>query len=237
MWHCVPGWETVGGFSDRHGGVSLPPYDTLNFDDREDDPSRVRHNRNLALSVLGYSVDQLCFLNQIHSAQVCHARPGSQEGDALVSDQKGQILAVATADCYPILLTDPVAGVIAAVHAGWRGTLNRIVCTTLDAMLQLGAHLGHIQMAIGAGISFSEYTVGRDLTEQFLDSGFPREVVFQGPVGDRLDLLTANRWLAESFGVLHEHIWCWGRCSTESDFFSYRRDQGKTGRMWAVIGQ
>ncbi|GGJ50088.1 laccase domain protein [Deinococcus roseus] len=213
--------------------MSLAPFDSLNFDDRQDDPARVAENRRLALSALGFDLQQVARLNQIHSCDVVQARPGVQTGDALVSREIGQVLAIGTADCYPILFHDPEHGVIGAAHAGWRGTVGRIAALTLQAMQDLGARLETIQVAIGPGISAGQYPVGPEVAAQFLQAGFPERCI---PGGTHLDLLEANLFVLQEAGIPTDHIWSAKRCSTEPDFFSYRRDAGTTGRMWAVIG-
>jgi polyphenol oxidase len=244
MWHTAPSFaahQIVHGFSDRHGGVSQPPFDSLNFDDRQDDPQHVLHNQKLALAELGYSLEQTCTLEQIHSVQVCEAKVGQQVGDALVSSQVGVLLAIATADCFPIVFADPVAGVIGAAHAGWRGTLgdslgSDIAGATVRAMLERGAALERILVAIGPGIAAHEYPVPPLRAQEFLDAGFPERVVPTVQGQPCLDLLEANRFNLTRAGILPHNVWAMPRSSSESDFFSYRRDHGLTGRMWAVIG-
>jgi len=238
MWLTAPNLKSKHGFSTRHGGFSSAPYHSLNFDSRADHFETVQKNRRHALEQLGYSLEQVCTLEQIHGVKVLEARPGEQMGDGLISSEPGQVLAIGTADCYPILLEDAQAGIVAAVHAGWRGTLGRIAAVAVQKMLERGAKLERIQAAIGPGISGKNYEVSRELAGQFLESGFPDSVasgmgVQQQP---RLDLLEANHFVLLEAGVPLENIWASGRCSLEPDFFSYRRDGGKTGRMWAVIG-
>ena len=233
MWLTSEQLSARHGFSTRQGGVSRPPFDSLNFDDRQDDPATVEENRRLGLSALGFSPEQVARLHQVHSCDVVLARPGLQIGDALVSRDPGVVLAIGTADCYPILFHDPVNQVVGASHAGWRGTVGRIAQHTLKAMQDLGAELRHIQAAIGPGISASQYQVGTEVAAQFKHEGFP-EICLQE--NNHLDLLSANVFVLQEAGLQTSQIWTAGRCSTEPEFFSYRRDAGVTGRMWAVIG-
>jgi polyphenol oxidase len=238
MWLCAPNLKSRHGFSTRHGGFSSAPYHSLNFDPRADHPQTVQKNRTHALERLGLDPKKLCTLEQIHGVKVLEAKVAEQVGDGLFSNEPGQVLAIGTADCYPILLEDSNAGIVAAVHAGWRGTLGKIAALAVQKMLERGATLEHIQVAIGPGISGKNYEVSLELAQQFLESGFPNSVatglgVQQQP---RLDLLEANRFVLREVGILEKHVWASGRCSLEPDFFSYRRDGGKTGRMWAVIG-
>lgn len=233
MWLTSPLISAKHGFSVRHGGVSRAPFDSLNFDDRQDDPALVQQNRTLALQALGFDPEKVARLNQIHSCDVLEAQAGVQTGDALVSREPGLALAIGTADCYPLLFHDPVNGVVGAAHAGWRGTVGSIGARTLETMERLGADRKHIQAAIGPGISAAQYEVGPEVSKQFRDAGFP-EGCFS--IGQHLDLLQANRFVLLEAGLSEHQLWTAGRCSTETDFFSYRRDAGVTGRMWAVIG-
>ena len=238
MWLSAPNLQSRHGFSTRHSGFSSAPYHSLNFDPRADDPEAVQKNRTHALEQLGYSLEQACTFEQIHGVKVLEARTGEQMGDGLISSEPGQILAIGTADCYPILLEDAGAGIVAAVHAGWRGTLGKIAALAVEKMLERGAKLERIQVAIGPGISRQNYEVSFELAQQFLESGFPASIAVRSSSSQKahLDLLEANRFALLKAGVLEENIWASGRCSLEPDFFSYRRDGGKTGRMWAVIG-
>ncbi len=170
-------------------------------------------------------------LNQVHGNEVLLGKNGSQTGDALVTTEKALVLAIGAADCYPLLFHDPVNMVIGAAHAGWKGTLAQIALNTVKHMLSMGADINEIRVAIGPGICGSKYEVSDEVIEQFKKMRFP-EFIHDGR---QLDLLKANRFTLQSAGIKDEHIWALNRCTTEDDFFSYRRDGGKTGRMWAVI--
>jgi polyphenol oxidase len=106
-----------------------------------------------------------------------------------------------------------------------------IAMETIHAMEKLGAEKKHIRVAIGPGICGGNYEVSEEVIGQFRSAGFP------GNCWSRrnLDLKEANRFVLESNGISPGNIWTANRCSTEPDFFSYRRDHGKTGRMWSVI--
>jgi YfiH family protein len=176
-------------------------------------------------------MEQVSYLNQIHSNIVCEAQVGKQTGDALVTNKKNMALAVGAADCYPVLFYDEKNEVIGAAHCGWKGTLAKIVKNTIDEMVKLGAEKQHIKVAIGQGISAKNYEVSNDVIQQFKEQNFPETCWNKR----QLDLLKANQFVALESGILKENIWSMNRCTTESDFFSYRRDHGKTGRMWAII--
>lgn len=232
MWLLAPNISGTHGFSTRHGGISPEPYSSLNLGGSEDLPDNIRQNREKALQTLGFSISQLCFLKQVHSNKVQIAREGIQEGDALVSNVKGKVLAVSAADCYPILFEDKKNGVIGAAHAGWRGTVNRIAGQTVKAMLQLGAETRHLQVAIGQGICKERFEVGEEVKAVFRQEGFPEYCIDN----KQIDLIAANRFVLSEHEIEPDQIWSMNRCTYEPDFFSYRRDKGVTGRMWGVIG-
>lgn len=223
--------NTTHGFSTRNGGVSPEPFSSLNLDGTEDLSENIAENRKRALADLNINMEQVSYLNQAHSNIVCEAKFGKQTGDALVTNKKNIALAVGAADCYPVLFYDEKNKVIGAAHCGWKGTLARIIKNTIDKMIILGAERNCIKVAIGQGISAKNYEVSEEVIQQFKDQHFP-ETCWKKR---QLDLLKANQFVALENGILEDNIWSMNRCTTESDFFSYRRDHGKTGRMWAVI--
>ena len=231
LWIKTNHINTTHGFSMRHGGISPAPFESLNLGGSEDFPENIAENRRRALEELGIAFGQVSYLNQIHSNLVCEANIGKQTGDALVTNQTGIAIAVGAADCYPILFHDEKNHVIGAAHCGWKGTITRIVTNTINEMHRLGADINHIKVAIGQGISAKNYEVSEEVIEQFKQNGFP-DTCWSGR---HLNLLRANQFVMEENGILPENIWSMNRCTTESDFFSYRRDKGQTGRMWGII--
>ena len=230
-WIKTPHINTIHGFSTRNGGVSPAPLLSLNLGGTEDLPENIEENRNRALGDLTIRMSQVSYLNQIHSNIVCQGAFGKQTGDALVTNQKNIAIAVGAADCYPILFHDEKNQVIGAAHCGWKGTLAKIVKNTINEMVKLGADVSEIKIAIGEGICKANYQVSEEVIQQFIDAGFANNCW----EGRQLDLLQANRLVALESGIKSENIWSMNRCTTDDDFFSYRRDNGKTGRMWALI--
>jgi YfiH family protein len=215
----------------RHGGISRPPFGTLNFGGHDDNPHNIKVNRERALTAVGMNPQKVARLNQVHGAEVLIAQVGSQTGDALVTKERGLVLAIGAADCYPLLFHDAKNNVIGAAHAGWKGTLARIAKNTIDKMISIGAEVSEIRVAIGPGICRDNYEVSEEVIEQFMSAEFPEAI----HAGRQLDLLAANKFVLTEAGISEDRIWALNRCTTEDDFFSHRRDQGKTGRMWAVI--
>lgn len=230
-WIKSPYINTIHGFSTKNGGISPAPFHSLNLGGTDDLPQNIAENRRRALSDLNIDMTQVSYLNQIHSNIVCKAQVGKQTGDALVTNEKNLAIAVGAADCYPVLFYDEKNQVIGAAHCGWKGTLAKIVKNTIDEMVKLGAETEHIKVAIGQGICKANYQVSEEVIQQFSDAGFSIDCW----EGRQLDLLHANRFVALESGIKTENIWSMNRCTTENDFFSYRRDNGKTGRMWALI--
>jgi YfiH family protein len=160
-------------FFTRSGGVSEGLYASLNGGlGSHDDPARVAENRARMAAALGVAAPRLITAFQTHSPHVViadapwpeSARP---RADAIVSRTAGLAVAVTTADCGPILLADPAARVIGAVHAGWRGALAGVVEAAVAAMEKLGAERGRIRAALGPMIRQSNYEVGPDLVARF----------------------------------------------------------------------
>jgi polyphenol oxidase len=231
MWLHAPVIRSIHGFSDRYGGVSKPPFDSLNLGGSDDDPANIKRNKEIALQELGLDMKDLCILKQVHGKSVRTAAIGRQEGDALVSGEEGLVLAVGVADCYPLIFEDAKNRVVGVAHAGWRGTCQRIASATVKAMQQLGAVASEIRVAIGQGISPEKFEVGPEVTEQFNTAGFAHTFL----QANRIDLPGCLISDLIEVGVKQENIWCMGRCTYEKDFFSHRRDRGMTGRMWGLI--
>lgn len=168
--------RTPGGahfaFTDRWGGVSAAPYDTLNLGGAVgDDAGAVAANRELAAKSLGADPARVCWLNQVHGRDVVVARgpwPGGRapEADGQVTAVRGLALTVLTADCVPVLLADPVAGVAGAAHAGRPGLLAGVVPATVEAMRALGADPARITARTGPAVCGRCYEVPADLRDE-----------------------------------------------------------------------
>ncbi len=163
------------GFFTRQGGVSAGIYASLNAGlGSHDAAANVTENRARMAAALGVEPHRLLTAYQIHSPNVVvadapwptDARP---HADAIVTRLRALAIGVTTADCGPVLLSDPQAGVIGAAHAGWRGALGGVIEATVAAMTRLGAARGHIRAAIGPMIRQSNYEVGPDLVARFAD--------------------------------------------------------------------
>ncbi|SNR57083.1 peptidoglycan editing factor PgeF [Paracoccus sediminis] len=234
------------GFFTRKGGASSGLFSGLNCGRRSTDQSEmVILNRARVATAMGISADALATVKQVHSARVVTLADGDAiaavadtEADGIVTARRGVALAVLTADCQPILLADPEAGVIGACHAGWRGALDGIIEATVDAMRALGA--SRIRAVIGPTISQRAYEVGPDFMDRFLavDPGHQR-FFGGGPNGRPLfDLPSFGLARLRDAGVDAE----WSGHCTYSDpdkFFSYRRatheGEADYGRLISAI--
>lgn len=160
------------GFFTRRGGVSTGLYQGLNTGvGSADDPAAVAENRRRVAAWFDAAPDDLAACHQVHSALTRVAegpwRGERPEGDAVVSMTPGVVCAVLTADCAPVLMADPEAGVVAAVHAGWKGALGGVVGSAVQAMTALGARPARIAAAVGPCIGPRSYEVGKDFRARF----------------------------------------------------------------------
>jgi polyphenol oxidase len=275
----VPDWSQeawlVHGFSTRTGGkttVYRPGKTDLNLGfTSSDDPNRVTENRGLFVNAAtgGKEILGMVTLRQIHSSLI--RRVTAQDiqavlkGDGLMTDQPGVLLGIQTADCIPVLVADRKKRAVAAFHAGWRGTLARIVENGVGRMrVEFGSKPENLIASIGPGIGRCCYSVGYEVREQF-ESQFPyapdlfHEVFDSDPIKEKypmlfltarapghsdlgpamhLDLVEANRRQLLAAGLKKGSIFVTGQCTgcNTDRFFSHRIEQGFTGRMMSVIG-
>lgn len=233
----IPG--LVAAESTRMGGVSSAPYDALNLGKSTGDaPENVLENRRRFCETLGFEPSQMAFSHQVHGDQVCLVdAPGGHSGfDALVTRQTGVLLAVSVADCVPLLFFDARLRVLAAVHAGWKGTVAQIARKTLDQMAAThGTQASDCLAYIGTCIDACSFEVGEEVAEAF-DTRFVSWDAIKGK--HFVDLKTANRAQCLDFGIPAGQIEVSPRSTVLNNdlYFSHRKNQGVTGRMLAVIG-
>lgn len=165
---------------------------------------------------------------QTHSTNVCWVDTFGEvpDTDAVITDKPGLCIAVKTADCIPVLLFDQRQHRIAAIHAGWRGTVGRIVEKTLQ---QMQSRAEDISAIIGPGISLESFEVGDEVYEQFLQAGFPMQRLAKRYAKWHINLKDANRWLLESNGITNIQVSDIDTLTTP-EYYSARRDTINTGR-------
>lgn len=232
--------SVMAGFSTRHGGVSAPPFDTLNLGRHVgDDASCVEENRRRFCAALHTDPAWLATAGQVHGAivRVINAPRHEPFCDGLVTTTPGLLLAIATADCAAVLLADPAGGVIGACHAGWRGTTRQIAADMVATMRAQGAEPSRIQAFISPCISKDEFEVGPEVAAEFNEA-----VVVRSDRENRrphVDLKLALQRQLEDAGLRTDAIEISSRCTMQEteDFFSHRASGGTTGRMFGAIVQ
>ena len=262
------------GFTTRPGGfTSIYGSRTLNVGFTKDDlRANVERNRKAALVAAGAANKgkpwPLITLRQVHSDLIHVVRsrkPDRMVGDGMVADLRGVALGILTADCFPVLLVDTKKKAVGAFHAGWRGTVKRIVEKGVGIMrLEFGSRPEDIHAAIGPGIQNCSFEVGEEVEEQFhsqfeyaaalfhrvqesdaVRERYPMLFMNQRAPGHgdpciklHLDLREANRRQLLAAGVPEENITALKDCTVcqPRKFFSHRAERGKTGRQMALVG-
>ncbi len=241
------------GFSTRAGGVSPFPDNALSLGNlSQDEKTNVIENRRRFLDALDAADWTLVTARQIHSADVRSVLDLEDAGrfpvtcDALVANLPATLLAVQTADCLPILLGDTRTGAFAAVHAGWRGTLQGIVARTVESMQETHGSLpSDILAAFGPAIGSCCFEVGPEVVELFREKFGYSQQCFSSPQSNgkaNLDLSKLTRLQLIESGVRTDSISDAGMCTVcRNDlFFSYRKERGAerpVGRLMGVIGR
>ncbi|MFD9317416.1 peptidoglycan editing factor PgeF [Streptomyces sp. NPDC060053] len=225
-------------FTDRWGGVSAAPYEELNLGGAVgDDPDAVRANRELAAKSLDLDPGLVVWMNQVHGNDVAEVdgpwtTPLIPPVDGLVTATRGLALAVLTADCVPVLLADPVAGVVAAAHAGRPGMVKGIVPAAIDAMESLGADPSRIVARTGPAVCGRCYEVPDAMRAEVavVEPAASAETSWGTPA---VDVIAGVHAQLDRLGV-HDRERS-PVCTRESnDHFSYRRDRS-TGRLAGYV--
>ena len=248
--HFWPEAEDLGvavGVTTRHGGVSRPPYDSLNLalhvGDRPDD---VVSNRTRAAAAFGVPLASLVFAQQVHGNTATHVTVGDAgrgiaafenalpATDAVVTTTPAVTLVILVADCVPIALVDPAAHVLAAVHAGWRGTAAGVVTAALRTMARYGAQPERVRAFLGPAVAPDRYEVGREVVDALAHAVVPAPLdaaVVRPNV--RVDLVAANRQQLTAAGLRPEHVLDSGTTTADPSFFSDRaaRPCGRFGLL------
>ena len=238
-------YTNIFGFSTtRHGGVGEGMYATFNCTHYcGDNPEHVKANLETLSALLPKRPRVMVIPRQTHTTnvRVITSVPKVEElqdVDAVVTHLKEFCLCVSTADCVPILLYDKEKQVIAAIHAGWRGTVGHIVEKTIEVMKsQYGSEGKDMVACIGPSISLESFEVGDEVYSVFEEAGFDMSCIAKKYAKWHLDLWEANRIQLLAHGILPEHIEVAGICTYQhpDDFFSARRLGIKSGRILSGI--
>lgn len=281
-WLGVAGWEKLPwlwhGFSTRRGGVSrayctedAPGELNLGYTADDDRQAVMRNRELLAEAVTGNAATPLVAVKQFHGNRVHMAtaadaqRERPWKADGVITDEPGLLIGIQTADCIPVLVADRKRRAVGAFHAGWRGTVKRIVELGVGRMrAEFGSRPEDLTAAIGPGVGACCYAVGDEVLSEFESQfAYARELFHEvystdtvrnkypmlfltqrapghSPIGPELhlDLVEANRRQLLDAGVKPRSVHALGGCtSCETElFFSHRASQGRAGRMLAVIG-
>ncbi len=236
------------GFSTRVGGVSPPPFNTLNLSfTSEDNAQNVYENQRrflYALGMEGVKIEK--HISLVHENLVLNLEeiPKGEVplADGIVTCLPKVPIATTFADCIPIFLADPNKKAVGVIHAGWRGTFKEIAKAAVEKMVEdFGCRREDILACIGPGIGPCCFEVGEEVIDMFY-SKFSRwedliNILSNKPNKALLNLFLLNFRLLEEVGILKDHISIANLCTFDRDdlFFSYRRDGKKSGRMMAII--
>lgn len=241
--------DSVTSFSTtRHGGVSQGTFGELNINPFcGDTAEHVRENRSILCHTLGIDDSSLLLPHQVHGVEsrdiaaeflslpAAVQRQLLEGVDCLMTDVKGICIGVSTADCIPVLLYDPVHHASAAVHAGWRGTLARIVRKAVrDMKVCYQSNPADLLAVIGPGISLDSFEVGQEVYDQFAGAGFNMGAIARMDKKWHIDLPASNRLQLEAVGVQPGHIQDCGICTfrNSDQFFSARKLGTESGRIY-----
>jgi hypothetical protein len=233
----------------RQGGVSPAPWNSLNLGSTVGDhPEHVHANRQRAFNEIGCRYESLFDVWQVHSDVVVtadaprHPERSHQQADAIITNSNDVTLMMRFADCVPILLYDPYREVIGLVHAGWLGTVRKVVCNAVTVMKEKYYSIpADIIAAIGPSIGPDHYLVGEDVIYQVKlafgsDSSDLLKYDTALPAGKAfLNLWQANQQLLENAGI--QHIETAGICTACNlmDWYSHRAENGRTGRFGVLL--
>jgi len=240
---------TSHGFTTRHEGVSRPPYNSLNLGTSTlDAHQNVEGNRHILAHAFGCRPENFVAVSQVHGVDLLvidspnpdYLHYQRLECDGIVTNQPGVMIAVSVADCVPVLLLDPGRKVAAALHAGWKGTAGNISGKGVEAMVSLfGSDPARILAVVGPAIGPCCYEVDTPVVESLRnqEGGYERFAATAGEGKWRLDMPAAISAQLRQAGLPENNIEISGQCvsCTPELFFSYRRDNGDTGRQMGFI--
>jgi YfiH family protein len=249
----------VHAFSTRIGGISPPPFDTLNLGnpagcESQDESPNLEENYRRLMTAIGASQMLRTWVKQVHgrSVEMLEREPESEYGetleaeirdrfsgqisaDAIVTTVPNVLLTIRIADCVPILIASADGKVVAAIHAGWRGVVGNVVDKAVRGMREAGAPAENMIAAIGPCISTEHFEVGPEVTEEFARQNLAETVHPVAGKNPHIDLQAAVAKQLDRAGIknIDGNNLCTFRDA--ADFYSHRRDNGITGRLAAVI--
>jgi len=255
-YYTIPSFQDTGLvkhlFTTRIGGVSPEPFNNLNLGRKTGDSAEnLEENFERISKVLDSSIESFVFSNQVHGTNIEIVKGKDKEVntdksldeagvDGLLTDLPGLVLCTFYADCVPIFYLDKVKKVVGLAHGGWRGTVDKIAGKMVDKMVEhYSSKPEDIIVGIAPSIGSCCYEVGNDVYEKF-NKNFTKVENMMKPISEgrwQLDLWEANKMALKEKGILCRNITISGICTScnSQEFFSYRKDNGRTGRMAAII--
>jgi YfiH family protein len=229
-------------FSTRIGGISKPPFDSLNLGGTADSPDNIAENFRRLCQAAGCSGRTIRRTSQVHGSDSIWVNSNAPaaplpSADAILTDDPRCISCVRTADCVPVLIASEDGRFVAAVHAGWRGVIKGVVPAAISA-LKAKAPNQNFLAAIGPSISALNFEVGYEVVVEFTNVFGDAVPIIRHPgKKPHIDLRHAIHLELRSAGLTPDHIDTTDRCTHRdaNEFFSHRRDAGNTGRMAAII--
>jgi len=239
----------IAGFTTRNGGVSRPPYNSLNLGlGTEDQPANIEGNRATFTRTFDLAPHQLLTVKQVHGDGVLlidEPNPDLShflniEVDAIVTNQLGIMIGILTADCFPILIWHKKMPIIAAIHAGWRGAANGLITKVVETICShFDCQAADLEAAVGPGIGAHNYEVDRPVRDAFRQgSGHWNEISKETKLGHwQLDIPLSCQLQLEQTGLKPNNIDIAEECTCchPELFFSHRRDNGVSGRQLGFI--
>lgn len=245
------GQDVVAFSSTRQEGYSTGPYAAFNINTYCGDlEEAVQKNREALCQWLGIADDHLLMPHQVHLTEMVQIddslmtlstedRLKKMEGkDAVMTHLRGVCVGVSTADCIPVLLYDPQQQVVCAIHAGWRGTVSRIVEKSIQTLQNTyGTHPSDLVAQIGPGISLESFEVGDEVYDAFIQAGFNMQTISRKESKWHIDLPACNRQQLLQMGVIEDHIHISPVCTfiQHHRYFSARRLGIRSGRIFTGI--
>ncbi len=238
LYDVALGTAVRAGYSMRAGGVSAPPYDSLNLGSHVDDEAAaVARNQAVFAAAIGVDAQTLRWAEQVHGETVAivdaNSPPTAPGVDALVTSSPGVVLCVRSADCLPVLFADVDARVIGAAHAGRTGLAAGVLPATVRAMEEVGAHAARVRAVIGPAVCGRCYEVPEDMARR-VDAAVPGALSYSASGTPSLDLVAGAVGQLQGHGI--STIDVVAECTVEQPqrWFSYRRD-GRTGRFAGFV--
>ncbi|MBR1545477.1 MAG: peptidoglycan editing factor PgeF [Prevotella sp.] len=234
--------EGVTAFSTtRHGGCSTGNYGEFNINNYcGDEVTHIAENRHALATLLGIDESHIVMPHQVHGTEVRRIDGPQQEViegvDAVMTNVSKLCIGVSTADCIPVIIYDKEHHAACAVHAGWRGTVQRIVRVAVETMCKTyGSDPSQMKAVVGPGISLESFEVGEEVYQQFADAGFNMRLIARKYAKWHIDLPTCNRLQLAEAGITD--VYMSGICTYQQyhDYFSARRLGINSGRIFTGV--